>query len=298
MIVFADWYKKTAETADPRLQLLNAGVGGYATGHVKKLLDRHLPRIRPSAVIYFFNNNDLIDTVVTDIDYRVTELRVGPGGRPMIVDVQPYAPWKRFALNRTPYAWLNRHSHLFVLSKDLLKRAIGWSRAVVRPKVDQIPLPPRDGTPPPEADAGAAPQPAYTMALPSAARGAAELERMVYVSELHVRRLARRAAAAGVPMLLVWVPAPEEMSPPARETAAVRLLGMGRAMLTRLAAEEPGLTFVDTVPAIPGDAQWRSAANQLRLADGHFNAAGAAWYAALVAPPVLEFLKAAGSAAQ
>ena len=274
--------KKAVESADPRLQLLNAGVGGYASGHVKKLMDRHIPALKPAAIIYFFNNNDLVDNAITDIDYRVTAFRVGNDGQPELVDVQPFAPWKRFALNHTPYAWLNRNSHLFVAAKGALKRALKWKTGIVRPQVIDLPIPAQ--TP------AAAGQPAFTIKLPPSGETDPAIERMIYISELHIRRIAERAAAAGIPVMLIWVPAPEEMFPPSPPSPAAQLLIRGRAMLSRVANETPGMIFDDTVRSLPSGPSWQSRRGKLRLSDGHFNADGAAWYAAIVKPKILNFL--------
>ncbi|MBT3658829.1 MAG: SGNH/GDSL hydrolase family protein [Rhodospirillaceae bacterium] len=275
--------KKAAETADPRLQLLNAGVGGYGSGHVKKLMDRHIPALKPAAIVYFFNNNDLVDNAITDIDYRVTAFRVGADGQPALADVQPFAPWKRFALNHTPYAWLNRNSHLFVAAKSALKVALKWKPGIVRPQMVDLPIPAQ--TP-----AVAAGQPAFALKLPPSGQTEPAIERMIYISELHIRRIAQNATAAGVPIMLIWVPAPEEMFPPSPPSPAVQLLIRGRTMLSRVANETPGMVFDDIPRRIPSGPDWQSGRGKLRLSDGHFNADGAAWYAAIVKPMMLNFL--------
>lgn len=84
--------KRAAKKRAQRLQLLNAGVGGYGTGHIKILMSRHLPALKPAAVIYFFNCNDIVDNVVVDLDFRVSEMRNGDDGRPRLLDVRPFAP--------------------------------------------------------------------------------------------------------------------------------------------------------------------------------------------------------------
>ncbi|WP_170958935.1 SGNH/GDSL hydrolase family protein [Magnetospirillum sp. 15-1] len=119
---FFSLLKQSLEGRDPSLQLLNSGAGGYSTGHVKKLAEAHLAGLRPAAAVYFFNNNDIIENAITDLDYRVTDYAFAPDGTVTLTDRQPFTPWKRFLLNHTPYGWLNQHSHLFVLGKDELAR--------------------------------------------------------------------------------------------------------------------------------------------------------------------------------
>ncbi len=277
--------KTIAETANPRLQLLNAAVGGYGTGHVKKLMARHIPAIEPAAIVYFFNNNDLLDNAIEDIDYQVTKLTFSETGEARLVDVKPFAPWKRFLITYTPYGWLNRRSHLFVLVKDQLKKILNWKRYLVRPKVSTVPLPAKPKIA----------EPAFTLKLPRESQTREALNRLVYLSELHVQRIAHIAHAAGVPMLLIWVPAPSEMFPPKKPTAEIRLLEKGRAMLRGLASQMEGIDFIDVVSKIDHDQAWRDRQSTLRLSDGHFNAAGSAWYAALVREPLLDFLKTVGT---
>ncbi|MEK9725969.1 MAG: hypothetical protein VW405_21130, partial [Rhodospirillaceae bacterium] len=165
---------------------------------------------------------------------------------------------------------------------------------LAQPTVFDLPLPPR-----PPAGAPAAPAATATTGPASPARSARyneAFDHAVFVSEMHVRRIAGLAADAKIPMLIAWVPSVQEMSPRPLPTEKMILYGLGRAMLARLAAELPGLTFVDTVEGMPSDPAWKARQSSLRLSDGHFSAAGAAWYADRVKAPVLSFL--AGVAAR
>lgn len=288
---YADTYfaalKEAAERADPSLQILNAAVGGYSTGHVKKLLERHIPALQPAAVVYFFNNNDLTDNAITDIDYRVTEYRVRGDGGIDLKDVKPFSPWKRFLLNYTPYGWLNRNSHVFVLSKDLLKRALNWKRRLQIPRIDDASAEPK----PASSEANpATPQLAYTVRMSESGGTEDRINRFVAISVAHVRRLAGLAEKAGLPLLVIWVPAQQEMFPPGKETAVTRLLVRGRQALSELGRQNGSYTFVDTTEIIPRGANWSKRKGTLSFSDGHFNAAGAAWFGQLTNPAFLEFL--------
>lgn len=268
--------KRAAKKRAQRLQLLNAGVGGYGTGHIKILMSRHLPALKPAAVIYFFNCNDIVDNVVVDLDFRVSEMRNGDDGRLRLVDVRPFAPWKRFLLHYTPYGWQNQHSHLFVLAKQQLKRLLNWKTQVARPTIPDAPTAATVESP-----AGA---PAPLQITPDA------FDHTVLVSELHVRRLMAITAAAGIPMLIAWVPAPQEMAPPPHPTGKTVLFEQSHAMLARVAAERADVGFVDTVELLRAGDAAHARQPGFRLSDGHFSAAGAAWYAELAEAPVLAFL--------
>lgn len=261
--------KSAIETIVPAAQLINAGVGGYSSGHVKKLMERHLPMLTPRAIIYFFNNNDLVDNMVTDINYQVTAFEFDKSGTVTLHDIQPFAPWKRFALNYTPYGWLNQHSHLFVMTKAAAKQVLGWKRHLSTPQL-ATPLP--------------IPQAQFTTALPEHSDQAAQIQRWVSVSEAHVRRLTGLASSATIPIIFVWVPAPNEMFPIPDGAAKSSLLRAGRDMLTRLASEVRGMAFIDTATMVPTGPKWLMQKGRLRLSDGHFNPAGNAWYADLILP--------------
>jgi len=282
--------KTAAEKADPAVQLLNAGVGGYSTGHVKKLLERHIPAIEPAAVIYFINNNDLIDNVVTDIDYRVTEFAVDGTGEVRLIDVQPFSAWKRRLLNHTPYAWLNRNSHSFVLAKDQLKRALKWKRGLDRPTVGAPPQEQPAETPNDGIDAA----PAFTAQLPENKSDEQSINLMVAVTTAHMGRLIGIAREARLPLMAVWVPAEAEMFGNDEATPERKMFDQARRELTRLAKSTPGFFFVDTTELIPSGWGWAKRKGTLRLSDGHFNREGAQWYADLVRPPVLGFLRGVG----
>jgi len=291
---YADTYfaalKAAAEEADPSVQFLNAGVGGYSTGHVKKLLERHIPVVEPAAVIYFINNNDLIDNVVTDIDYRVTEFAVDGTGEVRLIDVQPFSTWKRRLLNHTPYAWLNRNSHLFVLAKDQLKRALDWKRGLDRPTVATSP---QEGQGEP-ANEGIDAAPAFTAQLPENKSDAQSINMIVAVTTAHMRRLIGIARDARLPLMAVWVPADREMFGDDPSFPQMRLFQSARRELKRLSKETPGFFFVDTTDLMPSGRTWKKRRGTFRLSDGHFNRTGAQWYGDLVRPPILDFLKGVG----
>ncbi len=269
--------KRAVEAGMPRLQLINAGVGGYSTGHIKKLMERHLPVLRPSAIVYFFNNNDLVDNAIRDNDYQVTQYRFGEDGEVELTDVQPFSPWKRYLLNYTPYAWLNKHSHLFVLGKDILKRLLNWKMQLQIPDVSS---PVAINT-----------QPSFTTKVPETLGSDSRLRSLVKISEAHVRRISQIARKHDVPVFLIWLPAPEEMFPPEKMTAQQKLLVLGRGMLAEQGRKNPGMDFADITDSIKMTPEWLAQSGSLRLSDGHFNAAGSRWYADLVRPALMEYLR-------
>jgi len=264
---YADTYfaalKAAAEKADPAVQLLNAGFENYSTGHVKKLLDRHIPAIEPAAVIYFIGSDDLARNMITDIDDRVTDFTIDEAGAVLLTDVQPFAPWKRGLLEHTPYAWLSRNSHLFILAKDRMLGVLGRKESI-----DET----ATGTT--ESDRG--------------------VDETVAVTSAHVKRLIDIAREARLPLMAVWVPADAEMFGDDAAVLERKLFDQARREITRLAKSTRGFFFIDTTERIPSGRGWAKRKGTLLLSDGHFNREGAQWYADLVRPPVLGFLKGVG----
>lgn len=297
--------KRAIEADNGNRQLLNAAVPGYSSGHVKKLIERQIGVLRPAALVYFFNSNDLIDNIIEDVDYRVTAFGIDSQGRVELVDQPPFASWKRFLLTRTPYGWLNQHSHLFVLAKDVLKKAINKDRQLTIPEIEEVDAPARPSSQattgvdsrlnPPRhstetAVAMPAPQPAYVVAS-SLNLPRHSIETVVAVSLAHVERIADIARDAQLPLLLVWVPHPDEMEARPAPPPVLALLSKGRLALADLARRRGDFDFVDTTGLLPVDEEWRERSPALRFAgDGHFNPAGNAWFAALVEPAIRGFL--------
>lgn len=271
--------KQRLEAARPGLQLLNAAVPAFSTGHVRKLLARLIPEHDPVALVYFFNNNDILDNAITDPDYRVSTYSLGPAGDVKLADALVYPPVKRFLLLHTPYDWLNQNSHLFVLGKDLLKRAIGFKGTITLPEIGSPAttpsVVPSMGVPPSEP----ANAPAYTVSAEQARAVEGKIDQMVRISLAHMRLLLQ--TAGGRPLLVVWIPSAEEMELPGRsDLPQAKLFSAMRQALAELAAETGSFRFFDTTRTIPATPDWLERAPALRfVGDGHFNPAGNRWFA-------------------
>lgn len=114
---YYDILRREIEFKNPGSQFLNAGVGGYSTGHVIKALIRHSSRLKIKKAVYFLNPNDLFDNVNTNKNYRVGSYDIDSDGEVTLRDEKVYSPFKRFLLTKTFYDWLNQHSHFFTLLK-------------------------------------------------------------------------------------------------------------------------------------------------------------------------------------
>jgi len=265
--------KTAAETIDPRRQLANAAAPSYGTDHVKILIERHLSDLKPAAIIYFLNGGDFATGLTARAVDPARGFRFDDRGRPGLTNTTPVPAWQRYLPLHALDAWLKRHSHLAVFTKRQAKRGLMELQAIIHPGTVDIPLP----------------------ALPPSGRDDPLVHQQVFLLELQIQQLARLSHTVGVPMLLVWLPPAAELAAPVPVLAVTRLLSQYRTMLARAARDMPGLMFIDTVRLI--SRQGRAAAPQPTFwqTDGHFSAAGAAWYAALVKEPLLDFLDTASA---
>lgn len=281
--------KTRLETAVSGLQMLNAAVPAFSTGHIRKQMAELITRHDPAALIYFFNNNDILDNAITDPNYRVTTYSFRPDGGVDLTDVPVFAQVKRFLLLHTPYDWLNQNSHLFVLAKDILKRGVGVQGKIVMPEIGSAVSGPSAA--PSMATQGGANAPTYTVNEAQALEFEGKFDQLIRLSIAHMRQLLR--VAGGRPLLVVWIPSPEEMELPHRsDLPQAKLFSAMRAALADLAAETGGFRFVDTTRDIPGTPDWLERAPTLRFAgDGHFNADGNRWFADHIDGALLQFVK-------
>jgi hypothetical protein len=243
---------KIKQQTGSKVQLLNGGVGAYGTGHVYKALRKWYPVLRPFAVIYFFNSNDLEDNLNTNPDYQVTRFQE-VNGTIKLEDKQVYSPGKRFLFRYTPWIWLNKHSHLFLAVKTLFRQK---------------------GSPP-------------QMGGSLVAQDPNTEERMVKVSRAHVLRLVKLASSWKLPLLVIWIPAPEEI----RQAEPA---GFFRDFKNKLSADllsysSEQVSFCD--PTVQMQRLWNSSPHpDIYFPEGHYNEQGNRWYAQATAPCIETWL--------
>ena len=229
-----------------KVQLLNGGVGAYGTGHVYKALSKWYPVLRPFAVIYFFNSNDLEDNLNTNPDYQVTRFQE-VNGTIQLEDQQVYSPGKRFLFRYTPWIWLNHHSHLFIAVKTLLPQ--------------KGPLPQMGGS--------------------LINQDTSTEERIMKVSRAHILRLVKLASSWKLPLLIIWIPAPDEI----RQAGHA---GFYRDFKNRLFADlssypSEHVSFCD--PTVGMQRLWNFSPHpNIYFPEGHYNEQGNRWYAQATAP--------------
>ncbi len=107
---------------DSKIEVINLGVGAYSTGHHRKQLESWVPRLKPSAVIIYLNNNDLKDNLIINPNYATFSIEQDSNGH--LKELKPrlvFSPFKRWLQANTPHHWLNQHSHAYVGIRAILK---------------------------------------------------------------------------------------------------------------------------------------------------------------------------------
>lgn len=195
-------------------QLINAGVGGASTGHVRRRLEQVSRELDLCGAIYFMNANDVLDNVVTDINYRTTTYHANPNGSVALTDAPVYSPFKRAIFRWTPYSWALRHSHLFALARSALVR-------------------------------GATNGPSFSVDAATTERD----DLAVRVTLAHLELLRQAADDQRMPLLIVWIPPIQNIfvTPAAVGNRYVELLEGARELGMRIV--DPTAILRDTMAA-------------------------------------------------
>ena len=121
----------------------------------------------------------------------------------------------------------------------------------------------------------------------------ADLREIMYLSELHFLRMARIANASDVPLLVAWLPAPQELADGSAASSIAEILRSHRQMLERLANGNRNLTFWSSVVTARTPPDSNQLFESRGFGAGNLNADGARWYANLAAPAIIAFLNSA-----
>ena len=263
--------KNAAEANNRRFQLVNAAVAGHSVQITRLLMMEQIPDLLPQALVYFFDAGSFSRTVVASDRSALGELRYDNSGRPILVDPSrsthlEYLDWTRKSLG-----WLHRNSELITMFITNAHQLLNWARRMLGNDVANIRL----------------------TELPKMAGESADIREIMYLSELHFLHMARIANASDVPLLVAWLPAPQELADGSETSSIVEILRSHRQMLKRLANENRNFNFWDSVVAA------QAALNSDRLFEsrgfgaGSLNADGSRWYANLAAPAIIAFINAA-----
>jgi len=250
---------RAAKNSFDTIQLVNAGVGAYSTGHVYKYLKKLRRKMHISKAIYFVNNIDSLDNVNIDIDYRVFSFKRTHEGSIELKEEKVWSPIKRFLLTKTIYNWLNQHSHLFLF----LKKHINYIQCIQCPE-----------TSPELVDAD-------------------RQQLIVDVSLKLVSALADYCASQNIPLLVIWVPLAEELGSK-KGTSAQKYSDRFKEELEKELFKSGNALFYDPskqMDNIVNEMNYLPIPDLYFMNDGHFNELGNRIFAECIISVVEKFLK-------
>lgn len=166
--------KKMANSLGQK-QLVNGAVPGYSTGHAVVQMQRLSRVLDFKKVIYFMCSNDIFDNIRTENYYQNYEYFVDENGNIDLKQRQVYTPFRRFLFQYTPYEAIAVHSQLFHFIRGFFRK-----------------------TPPPA--------PKKTEQKP------VNTDLLTKVSMAHLRNLYQQCQDLNAELMVVWIPAPEELS--------------------------------------------------------------------------------------
>jgi len=101
------------------------GIPSYSNGHVRKQVPLLLPVTQPHKVLYFINSNDLHDNFNTDGSHSIYHIDFSKDDAVQTSPKLAYSQLNRFLLLNTPYPWLGKNSHLWMLLKKSFFKDFG-----------------------------------------------------------------------------------------------------------------------------------------------------------------------------
>ncbi|HTZ11717.1 MAG TPA: SGNH/GDSL hydrolase family protein [Candidatus Margulisiibacteriota bacterium] len=229
------------------IQLVNAGVGGYGINQVYKLLVRLHERhtMDTAGIIYFMSANDPYDAL-----YGQTVTYRRDAGKIVVQDKMAFSPFFGFLLMRTPYGWLNQHSHLFILMKKGFRGLVRHGNENNNyMRVDQLSV------------------------------SSSQVTDTYEASIVLLERLSAYCSGNDLPLLIVWVPSFAELDPGINK-------GMWQALSNFKGMVQADRKIMDTADFYDPTEQMRIILDERHLSvkdiyvsDGHFSKEGNAIFA-------------------
>jgi lysophospholipase L1-like esterase len=158
-----------------QVQLINGAVPGYSTGHIYVQMERLSKLFSFKKVIYFMCSNDISDNVRTENYYQNYNYSINENGNIELSRKQVYTPFRRFLFQYTPYEKIAIHSQLFHFIR-------GFFQKNPASKVEKV-----------------IPNPVNT-------------DLLTKVSMAHLRNLYQQCQRLNAELMVVWIPAPEELN--------------------------------------------------------------------------------------
>ncbi len=267
--------KNATEAKNRRFQLVNTAVSGHSVQSTRLLMMEQIPDLQPRALVYIFDAGNFARTLVSGDRTAVGKLRYDNSGRPILVDLSRSPQFKYLDWIRRSLGWLHRHSQLTTVIMTHANQTFDWARKLLGEDVAEIRL----------------------TELPRRAGESADIREIMYLSELHFLRMARTANTSDVPILVAWLPAPQELGDGSAASSMAEILRSHRQMLERLANGNRNFAFWSSVVAgrTPPDSD--QLFESRGFGAGNLTAYGSRWYADLAAPAIITFLNSATDSA-
>ena len=267
--------KNATESKNHRFQLVNAAVADQGVKSTQLLMMEQIPNLQPRALIYIFDARNFARTLLFGDRSAFGELRYDQNGRPMLVNSLRSQKFKYFEWVREGLGSLHRHSHLTSLIITRASQLVYWARMWLVEDKAEIQL----------------------TELPQMAVETADIQEVMYLSELHFLGMARFANASGVPLLVAWLPAPQELTDGSENSAITELLRSHRQMLRRLAKINRNFSFWSSVTTARAPSDSDRLFESRGLGAENLNAEGSRWFVNLAAPTIITFLNSATNGA-
>ena len=266
--------KERSELVDRRIQLLNAAFDRHGIWQSRLLMAEQIPRFKPTAMIYFFDAEAFARALVAGDGPRVGQLVYTPDGRPKLDESTPPVPLEYLEALYRGLDWLQRHAHLAALGREVFRQAAARLDEALKGAAAEVRL----------------------SELPRFAAESADVQERHFIFELHFQKMMRMSSAAGVPLLIVWVPARQELNPGRDRSSVADILRHQRQLISQLASGFPRTAFWDTVSALQSRGGLPNPATLYEALTNsnsrHLNAPGALWFADAVSPAIIDFLEA------
>ena len=261
--------KNSLESANRRLQILNAAVQGHNIQQTRLLMREQIPEFRPTALIYIFDANKFSNALISGDPSAVASLKYDTRGRPKLSDFPNSYRSQYLEAIYSAIDWIYRHSHLINLLTRYAKQVIERGQRSLARDLIEVNL----------------------SELPRFAQESPDIQELMYLSELHFQNMVKMTKAASLPLLVLWLPAPLEAKTNSQNSALAKILYSHRNMLRRLAAIHEKFEFWD--PFVNGGE--KSLPKQIFISDQLKNkklsVTGSRWFAKITAPAIQYFLQ-------
>lgn len=240
-----------AEKLLRRPQLINMGIPSYSNGHVRKQLPLLLPVTQPNKVLYFINSNDLNDNFITNAHHRIFDILFKDDGAIETTPVPAYSGLKHFLLLKTPYPWLDKNSHLWILLKNNFFKDFGTT------------------------------QPNKKLHQTSG--------KLIDLALHHVQHIATDLKKKNIPLQIVWISHPCQLQ--LSEGPQCDLdYSVFEKRLASMAEQEDDVSFFSSTPGLVQNMASHQRSDYF-YPDKHFNIQGYRIFADIVYPMVMDFVK-------